>query len=318
MAFWTLDGHLVVDADGHPIECDTCPCTGAVVCCAGGPTYDALYLWGYFSTGSGLPGTPWCLSPDCTGTTFGANAGTGSGPFYRSYGVFSGGPVTWNKGDYSITGTIGCANVRLSASCLSAVFGFFEADFGAGYQPGTGFPSETDVGSGCPVPTLGCFFGDTSGGYVGPAASMYLTDRDPATGILCPDGSIVPTTFSVNLMLGLTTYTCTMVFAGANGGYDDGSTGCYKWLGYLVDCSSADFCHLIVMEYIDISGYNGGSVSFPPSTLGWALVGLFGAVGITSTCRFYLDVPLPNSGNAIDDWDACSGVPNPNPMWSIT
>ncbi len=31
MSFWLLDGEVVCDAEGHPIDCETCPCEAAVV-----------------------------------------------------------------------------------------------------------------------------------------------------------------------------------------------------------------------------------------------------------------------------------------------
>lgn len=336
MSVYTLGGKLVVDATGHPIDCDVCPCTIAPpACCTDGNTLDTVYVWAYASSGvDSLPNYHGCMPLDCPPLD------AEGGRKYRTYGLFTGGPFAWNNGAFTLNGMIGCANVQIIGGCepLSAgpltgqkFFTTINFDFGGGFigpQTVANSVIPTEIGmtgaatTQC-ILTLGC------DNYISPSGptdiNYYLTTRDPLTGILCPDTTVMPTTltFSTTLMTPNpitlvcvpTLYSCTLAFSPLSPEF--GSFGCYQWSGYLTDCTSGTVCHGIVMAYLsDISPYTFGA-----AVAGWVILVYIAA---STVVRVYAATPapspstLPGVGVMLDNYPACGTCANTTPMWSNT
>lgn len=306
---WLLDGAALVDATGAVILCAECPCgETAPPCCPDGDVLPAVYVWAYSSSAAidTPPNYHGCLSLDCPGLVSEGSLN------YRDYGSFSGGSFAWNLGSFTTVGKIGCANVTIRGTCGTTFGGTIDFDFGLGYLGQQTFVNDNPTPTRC-VLTLGC---DAYGHSAGPTnVNYYLTTKDPATGILAPDVSVVPTTvtFGVTLMSGLmcspSLYSCALIFSPNSP--DFGSFGCYQWSGYLTDCTSGTVCHGIVMFYTDdISPW-----SFGAPVAGWVILAYIAPATVE---RVYAAVPFPGSGNMLDDWPACGACTNTTPMWSIT
>lgn len=320
MAFWTLNGQPVTDANGHWIECDTCPCTGAVTCCADGDTLPTVYLWSYYegtNDGGTPPLTPGCLPAVCSPSD---NPGLTDG-VYVSYGSFSAGPFDWNNGGFTLTGSCGCVTVQLVGSCTSRegttalVFGVtINEDFGGGYLGPEALPNSVNITTHGELPDtsecilgLGCGFysNGLSGGVPGDLImdGYYITTRDPSTGIACPDGSIVSTilTFSITLLnsLGIPTlYSCDLVFAP----FPSGDFFCYEWRGFLADCSAGS-CTTIWLWY-------------DPSGPLWHMRAQT-HTGSSDFRTIYSGSSFPTAGTMTDNWADCGGGTTPIPAWTL-
>lgn len=320
MSFWVNNsGHIITDASGHPIECDVCPCakTPGVKCCVIGDTFPELYLWAYFEGTSTLAGVglPGCLPNLCPAVPP-INNGV-----YRSYGAFTGNTFSYGFGAYTLVGQCGCVNVRLVALCSPDIDGNLVYDFSIDmdFGDGSGYLGPQNLG-GCSLSLPQCSYyavgvapGLASGDLL--FDGFLLTTRDPATGILCPDGSIVQTSITFNITVNNavgtpTLYSCSMIFAPMPHG---GPPFCYEWRGYLADCSSGA-CTLAFL-YFDSVNWNlyaqtnaglpfGGDRHFMWSQAAFPTGGAFGDA---------------NFINGSTDWPACgAGSPTPTPMWSLT
>ena len=315
MDAWIDSDAVVVDSGGNVVLCDHCPCQEvAPVCCPGGVTLPNVYLWAYFlgaNDGNVPPATPGCLPVVCAPTT---DSGLQFG-VYQSYGSFTGGTFDWNNGPFTLLGSCGCVNVRLIGTCndLSRGEGFIvtiDMDFGAGFL-GTQQLAHSNTGVS---PNLTCVLTQGCDAYANAshvpgdvyASGYYITTRDPATGILCLDGSIIPTTitFSITLLNSLgvpTIYSCDLVFGPQAGGTGGSAFFCNQWRGFLFDCSEG-MCTFIFL-WFDGTNWNIQAQTH---------TGSFDFINIYSGTSF------PVSGLSTNNWKDCGGGATTTPLWTVT
>lgn len=305
VAFWEMDGKIIVDGDGKPIDCDRCPCGtqasggAANSCCTDGITIRHIYIYGYFLSPGGAYG---CLPLVCRGQ-------------YVSSGMI--GPFDWNAGSFVKAGSIGCVTATLTGSCVggsAGVDGTYQLALAVNFGGGHTFSGNlnnttnaTDHGGGiiterCAL-DLGCSravaFADVSGAFL-------ITQRNPATGIACPDGFVHPLTFTFNLTLTdaggtPTAYSCTMTYAPL-AQITAINSSCWSWNGFLDNCTET--CSFI-------------QLSWSATDSKWHLAART-HTGASDNITVYDGTAFPTAGMSTNDWKACGANANPTPMWSIT
>jgi hypothetical protein len=190
---------------------DGCGCCS---CC--GITPHNVYIWGSFlSTGNPVP-------PTFGGTVALNLFGFGDG-FWNSFSwdanqLFT---IPWNESpgtvrystldDYNYPYSPSpFLNYRFTTSCDNITPAFVAAieyyssgtpTIPSGYTGDMAFTIPSVQPDYCNPPD-GCFTGLIPSSGVGSYVRYYFTDRDPSTGILCPDGSIIDTQISVTMTLG--------------------------------------------------------------------------------------------------------------------
>ncbi len=318
MPFFTdpSSGFLLVDkVSGLPIEDSTCCCdtTPVTPCCTEGETLHHVYCYAYASSGAfqaGPPDTnPGCLPFDCDDIENGAPCNNGAARKYRDAGKWSHPTFNWNAGDFNDAGSCGCFDVRIHGSCVDNQFkAFINMDFG--YGPVGDRQLDATYDSEQCVLMLGCFNYSPGGFTAKPTDVSYLlTLRDPATGILVPDGSVVQTRITFNLTLvdgggTPTVYSCQLWYAPLSP--ESPNNTCWTWIGYLV---AQGCCYLIELDFLpDFFGAGLGA---------WLLQG-FTCTGIHDGHLMYNAAPFPVMGNMVDTWTGCDGSTSVMPPWSLS
>lgn len=314
----TIAGALLVDGDGHPILCDDVP-TCAACCEESDPT--VLYVWVHWMT---------CGSPNAPATTTCVGQRAGSTSFYNafSWGAGLAFAIPYNvlspesPVDYALsTQPFPCVSLRLTQHCrvcegVQGVLGSIYVSFLNPDPPALpfGMTAVSDITSeiGC-VPLEGCFYG---GGLffntTEPYLRFYFTERDPATGILCPDNSVVPTTVSFSATLaGPTTFSADLVFSPLlNLSIDNGPfhihvgdlSFCYSWFGWFNDCGGHQT--RVALFYDNLNAK-------------WELVA--GEPDIALAVVLYYDTANPliaGMGVSISTWHGCGG--DTLPPWTLS
>lgn len=307
---YEVDGKLLTAANGDPAQC-CCPEAAAPPsskCCVNG-NVQTLFFYGYFW----LNASYGCLPLQFTDTT--------SGDVYFTFGTFSGGAVQWNGDTFTIAGSIGCVDVTLHGVCTHTVDMAHHLvhdlysitttyDFGGGHTFSRAINNRTSCvptdqidGSGNTIENCLCIAdtgcvqvtSDVSGG-------VYISET---ADIVTPTGDTIPETITFNVSLTdaggtPTLYSCSLRFS-PNFSSAGGSTTCWTWSGYLVDCTG---------HTTAVSVYYG-------TDLLWH-VAAFAHTGIFDSIDVYDGASFPTAGVSTGDWRPCGASLNFTPMWSVT